>query len=833
MNNAALMLILCVIYDTFGVYAITNKTIKNYFTGILVGMIGIIVMLSPWSLQPGVFFDTRWVLLSLCGLFFGFTPTIVAVIIAGSFRLYQGGPGGIVGTVVIVVTAFVGISWKYWQEKHVKTLGWKELYIFGVLVQIAMLCCMLLMPAEMRFPIIKAVAPPILIIYPLLTMIIGLILKRQEVRRETEKELAENRKALIKERGLLRGVINAIPDLIFFKDNDGAYLGCNRSFESFTGSKEQDLLGKTVAEIFTPEKMEKFLQKDKEVFSTEQPVEYEEWVDYPDGRKVLLDNVKIPFKGLDGTLHGLVGISRDITERKLAENKLAAEKERLAVTLRSIGDGVITTDVEGKVVMLNTVAEKLTGWTQEEACGRPLAEIFHIINEQTRQLCENPVTKVMSNGQIVGLANHTALISRDGAERSIADSGAPITDIENNIVGVVLVFRDVTNQIRTEQELLKVRKLESIGLLAGGIAHDFNNILAAILGNINLALFDPNLNNDTKKILSEAEKATIRATKLTQQLLTFAKGGQPVKELSSLQTVIKDSADFVLHGDTVACRYNFPDDLWLVDIDRGQIGQVIQNIVLNGSDAMPEGGLISISCANIFPNDQSESAVEHSASFLQQGKFVEIVIQDQGVGIPANVLDKIFDPYFSTKNQGSGLGLTITHSIINKHGGHISVESTPGNGTVFTLYLPASEQTKEVYQESEIVSNTTSSRARILIMDDEEMVRNVTKTMLTRLGHDVAISENGEEAIQLYQDAFAAKERFDFVIMDLTIPGGIGGKDAVQVIRNLDPKAKVVVSSGYSNDPILAEFEDYGFCAAIVKPYRMQELSRVLRQITG
>ena len=701
LNNAALMLILCVIYDTFGVHAIARKTPRDCFTGILVGLTGIIVMLDPWHIQPGVFFDTRWVLLSLCGLFFGFIPTAIAVIITGSFRLYQGGAGGMVGTVVIVVTACVGVLWRYGKEKYYyRPLGWKELYLFGVLVQLAMLSCMFLMPAQMHIPIFKAVAPPVLAIYPVLTMIVGLILKRQE-------------------------------------------------------------------------------------------------------------------------------------DRRTAEHELAAERERLAVTLRSIGDGVITTDVAGNVVMLNTVAEKLTGWTQEEARGLPLTEIFHIINEVTRAVSENPVTKVITSGRIVGLANHTALISKDGTERSIADSGAPITDAENAIIGVVLVFRDVTRQIKTEKELLKIKKLESIGILAGGIAHDFNNILTAILGNINLALFSPNLNEDTRRILSEAEKASIRAKNLARQLLTFAKGGDPVKEISSLETVIKDSADFVLHGDKVACRYDIPENLWPVDIDKGQVGQVIQNIVLNASHAMSEGGTITISCKNISSIEESESCNNSPHHFLlPPGRFAEICIQDKGVGIPANAVDKIFDPYFTTKKEGSGLGLTITHSIISNHGGYISVESSPGVGTTFAIYLPASPRTKEHKDESEAIS-TPAAKAKILVMDDEEMVRTVARSMLIRLGHEVEVAEHGEEAIRLYQDAAALDTKFDLVIMDLTIQGGMGGKDAVQAILNLNPDAKVIVSSGYSGDPIMAKFEDFGFCAAIAKPYRLQELEKAIRRITG
>ncbi len=520
----------------------------------------------------------------------------------------------------------------------------------------------------------------------------------------------------------------------------------------------------------------------------------------------------------------VIAVVRDVNARKQAEKALAAEKERLAVTLRSIGDGVITTDVTGKTVMLNMVAEQLTGWTQAEAVGRPLEEIFHIINEQSREKCENPVDKVLSRGEIIGLANHTALLSKDGSERSIADSGAPIRDKDNKVIGVVLVFRDVSEQIKTEKELLKGKKLESIGVLAGGIAHDFNNILAAILGNINLALFDAELTERTKKLLTEAEKATLRAKDLTQQLLTFAKGGEPVKEVASLASVIRDSANFVLHGDKVACRFEIPDNLWLVDIDKGQISQVIQNIVLNASHAMPEGGIITVTCENVASSDNLKTLA------LQKGRFVKISIKDEGIGIPGNLVEKIFDPYFSTKQEGSGLGLAVTHSIIIKHGGHISVESSPGVGTTFTLYLPASDLEKVGRQETK-KQLKSSSQAKIMVMDDEEMVRDVCREMLLSLGHEVVLAADGEEAVKLYQESMDAGKLIDLLIMDLTIPGGMGGEIAVREVLSINPKARVIVSSGYSNDPIMAKYNDYGFCAAIVKPYRLKELAGLIGKI--
>ncbi|MCL7489003.1 MAG: ATP-binding protein [Desulfobulbaceae bacterium] len=515
---------------------------------------------------------------------------------------------------------------------------------------------------------------------------------------------------------------------------------------------------------------------------------------------------------------------QEIQQRETAENLLADEKERLAVTLRSIGDGVITTDISGGVVLMNKVAESLTGWTQAEANGKPLHEVFNIINEQTGKPCESPFDKVMQSGQIVGLANHTALISRDGRERIIADSGAPIRDRNSAIVGVVLVFRDITEQQRTEQEMLKIRKLESVGLLAGGIAHDFNNILAAILGNINLGLFDRTLSDKTRRLLSDAEKACLRAKDLTHQLLTFAKGGEPVKETSSLVDIIKDSANFVLHGDKVSCRFDIPPDLWPANVDKGQISQVIQNIVLNAAHAMPQGGAVTIRCENVSVTDKD------SFHLLQKGKYVKIVIADTGIGIPAKVIDRIFDPYFSTKQEGSGLGLATSQSIVNRHGGHIMVQSKQGEGTVFTLYLPASDKLIQPEQNTEI-SGDISAPAKILVMDDEDIVRDIAGKMIAQLGHEVFFAEHGEKAISMYREAMAADSSFDLVIMDLTIQGGMGGKDAVREIRALDPGARVIVSSGYSNDAIMSNCREYGFRAAIVKPYQVQELSRVLRQV--
>ncbi len=512
-------------------------------------------------------------------------------------------------------------------------------------------------------------------------------------------------------------------------------------------------------------------------------------------------------------------------ERKKAEEALAAEKERLSVTLRSIGDGVITTDVSGNVIFLNKVAEHITGWPNSEAATRPISEIFHVINEGSREKPDYSILQIINDGQIID-SRDLILINRDGQEINITSNGAPILNADSEIIGAVLVFRDITEFLKTEKELLKVTKLESVGILAGGIAHDFNNILAAILGNINLALFDKTLQDKTRELLAAAEKASLRAKDLTQQLLTFARGGDPVKEVSSLETVIKDSANFVLHGDKVACHFTIPDDLWLVEIDKGQISQVIQNIVLNGSHAMPEGGIITISAENVHAGDYP---------FLNTNKdagFVKIAIKDCGIGMSPHIMEKIFDPYYSTKKEGNGLGLAITQSITMKHNGHLTVESTPGIGSTFALFLPASGKI-EAKSQGTTATSAQPFRARILLMDDEEMVLQVAKEMLTLLGHEVTLSKHGEEAIQCYRESIEKDAVFDLIIMDLTIPGGMGGKEAVKEILILDPTARIIVSSGYSNDPVMAKYSEYGFCAAIVKPYILKDLSRTISELTS
>ena len=515
-------------------------------------------------------------------------------------------------------------------------------------------------------------------------------------------------------------------------------------------------------------------------------------------------------------------LRKALSESQMSLNRAEEARERLSVTLRSIGDAVIVTDVHGAVTQINKVAEQLTGWTNQTAAGRPLAEVLPLISQKTREVCVTPFEKVITTGTVCCLENHTALIRKDGTEIIIEDSAAPIRDRESRIIGVVLVFRDTTTKHRMEEELGKMEKLQSVGLLAGGIAHDFNNMLTAILGNISIAKMHSDKDGRAYARLVEAEKASRRATDLTNQLLAFSKGGAPIRKASSIVGIIKECADFTLSGKNVAIRYEISDDLRNVDIDSGQISQVFNNLIINAVHAMPNGGIITCTMSNVVLG-------QNEIPMLHAGTYVKIVIKDTGMGIPPEHISRVFEPYFTTKQMGSGLGLASAFSIVRRHDGQITVSSTPCLGAEFHIYLPGTHQklsSDELPHES-----VARGKGRILVMDDEQVVRDVAGEMLKDLGYELVTAVNGEEAVAIYGQALKENRRFVAVIMDLTIPGGMGGQEALGKLRAIDPTVTAFVSSGYSNDPIMAEYAQHGFSGVIVKPYSIEVISKALRGV--
>jgi PAS domain S-box-containing protein len=518
-------------------------------------------------------------------------------------------------------------------------------------------------------------------------------------------------------------------------------------------------------------------------------------------------------------------VDKYLFERTKAEAALVDEKERLAVTLRSIGDAVITTDKNGKIILMNEVVEEMTGWHQDEAIGQPLVKVFNTLDEKTREPSEDFVSRVLEAERIIDKSSPSILESRTGIERLVSEIGAPIRDKENRVIGVVLVFSDITHRVKMEEELLKGRKLESVGILAGGIAHDFNNILTAIMGNVSLAknFIDPD--NKAYKRLEEADRATQRAKDLTHKLLTFSKGGAPIKTIASVAELIEESAGFTLSGTPIKCEYLFIEGLWPVDVDTGQISQVIQNLCLNASQAMPDGGILQFRAEN-------EIITEDSTVPLEPGNYIKISFLDNGVGISKNHLTRIFDPYFTTKQKGSGLGLATVYSIINNHDGLITVDSELEVGTTFTFYLPASpEKRVRVADERSKSDAEFVGSGNVLVMDDEEIVREVAGEIITHLGFEIDFAVDGQEALEKYSQAMKNDNPYAMVIMDLTVPGGMGGGEAIKKLLEIDPLAKAIVSSGYSNNPIMANFSKFGFKGVISKPFRLDEVQKTLELV--
>ncbi|MBA4371923.1 MAG: hybrid sensor histidine kinase/response regulator [Thermodesulfovibrio sp.] len=502
---------------------------------------------------------------------------------------------------------------------------------------------------------------------------------------------------------------------------------------------------------------------------------------------------------------------------------LAIEKERLSVALSSMGDGVITTDTEEKIILLNGVAENLTGWSQDEAIGRLLSEVFNFNGQAAGTSQTSPVAEVIRTREMVNFSKPATLKARDGRERMIVSSGTPIANKEGGLIGVILVFRDITELRKKEEELVREQKLESVGILAGGIAHDFNNLLTGILGNIGMAkMYAPPGELRLLERLEEAEKASMRAKALTQQLLTFSKGGEPVKKIIPVTDVVCESTVFALRGSNVKSEFDFTEDPLCSEIDEGQISQVIHNIVLNAQHAMPGGGTLRIACRQVLVDAKDMLP-------LPEGPYVRVAIQDEGAGIPETIINDIFDPYFTTKKNGSGLGLSTCYSIMKKHGGCIAVKTEVGAGTTFFLYLPVALGSCPQPKSGD--DGLARLTCRVLVTDDEEVVRAIAGEILGYFGCEVEYACDGAEAIKLYQEAMMSGRPFDVVMLDLTIPGGMGGREAVEGLRKIDPNVRAIVVSGYSNDPIMAQYESYGFCGVVTKPYRMIDLNKTLQRI--
>ena len=507
----------------------------------------------------------------------------------------------------------------------------------------------------------------------------------------------------------------------------------------------------------------------------------------------------------------------EATEHKQTADALKKEQKFSERVINAQTDTFFLFDpVQGKAIRWNKAFNDISGYTDEEIKKLKAPESYYSPKDLEKAAIS--MQKVLKDG--FGSVE-LELICKNGKKVPTEYNVSAINDEHGNPKYFISIGRDVTERNKIAIQLQQSQKMESISILAGGIAHDFNNMLSVIAGNISyaLSLLDKNKDDELYDILSDVEDGSAQAQMLTQQLLTFAKGGEPVKKTSDINHIIKESANFVIRGAKARCEFELAENISKVEVDPGQINQVISNLVINANQAMPNGGVIYIKTENI--------ELENENCFkLREGKYIKISVEDQGSGIPKENLSNIFDPFFTTKKQGNGLGLSSTYSIIKKHNGMITVYSELGKGTVFHIYIPSS--LKEIVKKEDKSKATHNGHGNVLIMDDQEPILKMVERMLKRMGYKTSLALDGEQAIEMYKESQSSGSIFDLVILDLTVPGGLGGTKTLTELLKIDPKVKAIASSGYSNDPIMANFEDYGFCGVIPKPYTKNQLAEVL-----
>jgi PAS domain S-box-containing protein len=615
-------------------------------------------------------------------------------------------------------------------------------------------------------------------------------------------------------------ILKTTSDAMRLVDLDFNIIWVNAAMEQFCGSDSPTLKKKKCHDVIRSEKCGTDACLLNRVLKKNQPISEEVTIKV-NGLERQAITVASPFHNEEGEIIGILEDFIDITTSKQAEDALRESEEKYRNIFEAAGDIILLLDTRGRILDANHKLLTVGGYQREEIIGKRITKLIGIIAPKSMPIIVKNFIKRMAGK--TSSTYEVQLLTKDGDVRDVEIS-ATVIRRDGKIVADLAILRDITKRKKYEGELLKIQKLESVGVLAGGIAHDFNNLLTAIVANISLVRTRIKPDDPNHKILSEAEKACFFSKDLTQQLLTFSRGGEPVKQVISVAELTEEAVRFSLRGSNVTAAFSFSPDLWPVMVDAGQLRQVINNLTINADQAMPEGGTIAVSAENI-----TLTAGERSP--LPGGNYIKISVADEGMGLRGETLSKIFDPFFSTKIGGSGLGLAISYSIVKNHGGHIIAEPKDGPGTKFSVFLPATGL--KLREKDSPRQPPSPTGGRILVMDDEPLVARVTCRILKQFGYQADHVPDGEATIEAYTKARNEGRPYTAIIMDLTIPGRMGGKQAMVKLKKIDPDVKTIVSSGYSTDPVMANYQEYGFSGVLPKPYRLDDLRNVLSSIIG
>ncbi len=839
-QNAALLLASAFLFDVFASRWKAGELfiLQKICVGFILGIIGMVLMLTSWILVPGVVFDTRSVLIGITGLFFGTIPTVMTMAMTAALRIYQGGPGAVMGVSVILTSGLIGLAWRHWKKHRLGMISWRELLVFGAMIHVVMLALTLTLPREISFQVFSDIALPVLLIYPLGTALLGSLMVRRLVRERAEKALLESEERI-------RALTESAQDGIVMMDASGKVSFWNPAAGRIFGYVREEVLGRQMHELLAPERYH-------DAYHDAFPRFQKTGDGAAAGRTLQLmacrkDGWEIPIELSLSTMHfsdgwHAVGIIRDIAERKMAEQALRESEQRLWDIFNFLPDATFAIDLEGKVIAWNRAMVEMSGISTEDMVGKGDYEYALPFYGVRRPLLIDLVffsdEEIEKKYHFVHKEGDTIFAEADvpvrGNLRYLWGIAKPLYDSAGRTVGAIESIRDITERKQTEDareklqaQLLQARKMESLGILAGGVAHDFNNLLQVMSGNVELLLMKkPEDHPDVKRIKSVA-RSIDRAAHLVRQLLLFSRKNDVQRQRVNLNHEVEDAARILERTipKMVAIELHLDSDLWLISADPVQIEQVLLNLGSNAADAMPQGGRLTIETRNTV---LSEAFVRMNAE-ANPGSHVLLTVSDTGSGMDRETLEHIFDPFYTTKEvgKGTGLGLASVYGIVKGHGGFILCYSEPGQGTSFRIYLPAMRQAEIIEESTASVEKLSlEGNETILVVDDEADIRELTAHMLQSYGYTVLCASSGEEALSVY----VGETHIDIVVMDLGMPG-MGGSQCLQELLNLDPQVKVLIASGYSFDGEGRRLILNGAAGFVGKPYHPGELLAKVRSV--